>query len=326
MKAFLNKRISTIVTTFAVLFLAGSVFFFDAPTANAAFPGAASYRPCMVMSAWGFTVPVPDYKCVIGTTIYNFVWGILGIQVYNAALFFENALDLTMKFSKFVAGVSGIRVAWSVIRDFMNISFIFLLLYAAIRMILGLGKHEAVIKGVITAGLLINFSFFFTSIIIDVSHVFVTEIHQAIVSIGTRRPPTNSTTLQAYGISAVFMEGLGMPTRPPRELFDVPGKYESALIQQMVFQSISYLVVAFIFYAMGFLLIVRFLILVMLLITSPISVMHGFFPQLTAMSNNWWDRLIGQALWAPIMLLFLLITAVIIRSPGFSVSFFSMTP
>ncbi|MCB6574800.1 hypothetical protein LI165_12305, partial [Phascolarctobacterium faecium] len=56
--------------------------------------------------------------------------------------------------------MEGINIAWKVIRDIMNIAFIFLLIYEGAKMIAGqsdTGKVKKFITGIVLASLLINF-------------------------------------------------------------------------------------------------------------------------------------------------------------------------
>ncbi len=63
---------------------------------------------------------------------------------------------------------------WGIVRDFCNMFFIFVLLYAAFGTILNIGGHfktRSVVVSVIVVGLLINFSLFTTQVIIDASNI-----------------------------------------------------------------------------------------------------------------------------------------------------------
>lgn len=62
---------------------------------------------------------------------------------------------------------------WGIIRDFCNIFFIFIMLYIAISTILNINgsKTKEMIRNVIIVGLLINFSLFFTQVVIDASNI-----------------------------------------------------------------------------------------------------------------------------------------------------------
>jgi|GEM_PF-6901189 len=258
----------------------------------------------------------PDLNCVIGRLFYYTVYSTFGFLVWVAATFLDLVIKLTILDFHNWAALPGIKIAWTVLRDTMNITFIFLLLYASISMILGLGKEKGIVKGVIMAGLLINFSFFFTSVIIDASNVLTVQMHSAVQKIGNNISANeNSVVGTQSGITAVFMQGAGIQVAAIKDLD--AASFVATLLQQMIFSSILFLVLAFVFFAMGFLLLGRFIVLIILLITSPISVMGGLFPQIAGYSKKWWKALIDQAVFPPLMMLFLVVTAVIVSNQEF---------
>lgn len=264
-------------------------------------------------------------KCAVAKFFYFIVYTTVGTLLTIAAAFLDVIIKVTiLKFDDWITAVTGVRVAWTILRDVMNITFIFMLLYASISMILGNGKEKGIIKGVIIAGLLINFSFFFTSVIIDVSNVPTVEMFKGIQRIGekyamgtTSDPTIAGTFYTADGITNTFMQGLGIQTQSPKGLSPDGEDVDSHIFQQLVFSTIAILVIAFVFFAMAFLLLGRFIILLILLITSPISVMGGVLPQFAEHSKKWWKTLLDQAVFAPIMMLFMLVTALIVSNDSF---------
>ena len=96
-------------------------------------------------------------------TIPSFLLGLAG-KLFNVVMVL--ALDSTTYKTGFV------DQAWVIVRDFSNIFFIFILLYIAIQTILGLGHEtkKAIVQVIIMA-LLINFSMFFTRVVIDSSNI-----------------------------------------------------------------------------------------------------------------------------------------------------------
>ncbi len=283
------------------------------PNASSTTPGTTGGGTQDVSCSWTSGV-----QCFVGKLFYYTVFITFGFLVYIAASFFDFVLQLSIIDFHTWVGMPGVRIAWTVLRDTINILFIFLLLYASISMILGLGKEKGIIKGVILAGLLINFSFFFTSAIIDVSNVTTVQMYEAIKRIGENASQQSSNSdveARMTGITAVFMQGTGIQVS---NIAGLNGKeFTSKLFQQMFFSSIEFLVLAFVFFAMGFLLLGRFIVLLILLVTSPISVMGGLLPQLSQYSKQWWKEMINQATFAPIMMLFLVVTAVIVSNPEF---------
>ncbi len=91
--------------------------------------------------------------------------------LYVVTLFFNAILNIIIQSEMyddpFISG------AWTVVRDLSNIFFILILLYVAIKTVVGMGGHEtkSMISSVIIMAILINFSLFFTRIVIDSSNI-----------------------------------------------------------------------------------------------------------------------------------------------------------
>ncbi len=68
---------------------------------------------------------------------------------------------------------SQIETLWQLIRNLINVSFIFALIYIGITTILGVGgvNWKSALKNLIICALLVNFSLFFSKVIIDVANV-----------------------------------------------------------------------------------------------------------------------------------------------------------
>src|SRR3989344_8413098 len=77
--------------------------------------------------------------------------------------------------------IGTIDTAWKTIRDVANIGFIFFLLYAAIKTILGMGDNtQKLIVNIVVVAILINFSLFFTKVVIDASNILAVTFYDAI--------------------------------------------------------------------------------------------------------------------------------------------------
>ncbi|MEK7564559.1 MAG: hypothetical protein AAB510_03280 [Patescibacteria group bacterium] len=120
----------------------------------------------------------PD-KCltrIIYTLFYVLPSGILWLvaQLFNASL----AITL----SSLLFDNDFLSEAWKIVRDISNIFFIIILLHVAFKTILGLGGSEVkkVISEVIIVALFINFSMFFTQVVIDSSNVLALVFYNKI--------------------------------------------------------------------------------------------------------------------------------------------------
>jgi hypothetical protein len=117
-------------------------------------------------------------------TIYPITWfGCFAIGYYNTIYYISSWLlraaaglmDIFMAYSlsSFIYQNSFINTGWTVVRDVCNILFIFILLWTAFKMVINDHHHRAqeVIVQIIVVGLLINFSLFFSKVIIDMGNI-----------------------------------------------------------------------------------------------------------------------------------------------------------
>ncbi len=129
----------------------------------------------------------PIDGCIV-RIIYWLFYYIPSFLLGVVANFFNTIIALTIQ-SDLYTKATFVRNAWTVVRDFSNIFFILVLLYIAIQTILGLG-HETkkMIAKVVIMALLINFSIFFTKVVIDSSNIlaliFYNKINVTVVKNG----------------------------------------------------------------------------------------------------------------------------------------------
>ena len=139
----------------------------------------------------------------------------------NVAMYFTTHLGMFIDASPVIFSV------WQTIRDISSMLLIFFILWAAIQMILDLKSpnYGDMIKNLIIVGVLINFSFFFTRVLIDTSNIVSLQFYNAIApantasvcpqatSNGSATPTCSvgtitSSLLTAGGISDIMMKSL----------------------------------------------------------------------------------------------------------------------
>jgi hypothetical protein len=203
--------------------------------------------------------------------------------------------------------IGAIDSAWGVIRDVANMGFIFVLMYAAIQKILGIGKDtQKLIVNVIVVAILINFSLFATQLVIDASNIIAITFYESIAPGSVQRGVvTNYFASGGTGISGVIMDKLSLAS-----LYQTTGKIidMSSIITIGFMGSLFLLIASFVFFAIAFMLIIRYVVLILVLILSPIAFVAMVFPGLKSQATRWKDALIGQALFAPIFFMLIWIT------------------
>lgn len=202
------------------------------------------------------------------------------------SVIYETVIKMAYNFSH----VPAIDSTWSVVRDVANMGFIFVLLYAAIKTIIGQGSdNKELIVKVVIAAILVNFSLFFTKLVIDAANVL------ALLFYGAIAPGATADGISG-GIANSFMDIMNLQT-----LFSAKGVLNAGNFTTVgVLGSLVMLIAAFSFVAVSILFIIRYVVLIFVLILSPLAFVAGIMPGLSDIRTKWWNALSGQAFFAPI--------------------------
>lgn len=235
-------------------------------------------------------------------------------------------LDATMQFS--IYGLSqivqaqsqAIFSAWTVFRDLANIAFVFVMLYIAINFILQSDSSDTkkMLSSVIIAAFLVNFSYFFTGIIIDTANQFsimfsnglVAEIEEGeaktiseFIAKKTDIKKTVENVEKEFGTSNTASVNQAANQVAQKDGFTGAFNWAVGTILSLILM----LVLAVVFLIAAFMLIARTIALILLLIVSPIGIAGKIHPMFEKISKEWWDSLIGNAFFLPAFLLFIVI-------------------
>ena len=268
----------------------------------------------------------------VGNTI---LWAFSWI-LFVAGMLLNLTLQITVvNMSALVKSIDAINDGWTIFRDLANITFIFILLYIAIATILELGVDtRKTITKVIIAALLINFSLFFTKIIVDGSNILTINFYELIDQ--TERAESNSPDNSGFnindldgGLSSAFMQNLQLTTlynkdgtadtsalagETPEDTSESILSRTLTVIPRVVFGSLLMLLAAVIFFAVSVMFVVRFVVIVFLMITAPVAFVATILPQTSGISKKWWKSLTSQAIFAPVYMIMTLITLKIMGS------------
>jgi hypothetical protein len=249
--------------------------------------GIVKYAGGLVTGTLGKTVMM-----INGIILQIIVIPVLSIFLRIAAAMLDMALNFTLSTTIYSTTSSGVVIVWTLIRDICNITFIFILLYTAIKTIIGSASADTkkMIANVIIAALLINFSLFITRIVIDVGNIMGVAIYNKILA--GRGSGIDTILLASLGLSGIF------------------GSTGTNSVFSVAFGVVSYLQVitmltAFIVFMYAMLLMAaRVVMLIFLAALSPIGFMGNILPKLSEYSKQWRETLYGQVMIAPIFLLF----------------------
>jgi len=123
----------------------------------------------------GFDIQIDHCAALVGFYVF-FVpstW-----LLYTAGTIFDTMLIFSL--SNKMINQPFVTEAWEAVRDVANMAFIFVLLYIAIATILNLGDYKKLLVNLVIVALVINFSAFFTKIIIDASNIVALGFYNAI--------------------------------------------------------------------------------------------------------------------------------------------------
>lgn len=245
-------------------------------------------------------LPIGYFLITISSAILTFSgWifdGIVKLTIIDVANYLGSGTDMG----------KAIFQAWSTLRDIANIFFIFVLIYAALKAMfdLNFGSSGTLIKNIILVALLINFSLFFTKVVIDASNVVSLGFYQSIANSNTatfsgRLTGTSDGVTEFKGITAGYMKMLGL-----QSMFDAGILTENLPVPDMmmisILGSLFLLIASVIFLISGIMFITRFVILIFLMILSPLALIAIIIPGGMATFNKWKDALISQSFFAPL--------------------------
>jgi len=348
MKNLLQKKIKSVLRCWPYLLLLLFVFI-PAGEASAKFEIGAIpvIGPGLALFEWATGGSIAEQ---IFASLANLLLAFFGRFLEMAGIFLNFAIVMTVqKMSIFINHNEGIKVAWEVIRDILNIGFIFTIVYIGVSTILRLGSNlKKTLVNVIVAALLVNFSFFFTGVLIDASNITTLSVYNQIKNVqantghpfvegigfsseveagGSGEEVSNADLSRGIdivnvGISGIFMQHLKMQTifsldSDVRKAASANSLESSSIVLISIFASIIIFILTFVFLTVALLLLMRLVILIILMILSPVGFAGWAIQGMKSWSDQWWKALWSQLLFAPLYMILTLVIILIIGNPGF---------
>jgi len=278
---------------------------------------------CLSGTSWN-----PFSDGCLKTIFFKLFHGIPAFFLWVSGMFFNVLLSVSL--SSDLLRSSFVGQAWGIVRDLSNIFFILILLYIAIKIILGLGGTEVkkMIVNVIIIALLINFSMFFTTVIIDSSNILALIFYNKMTvntksSTDTDRPYSgiggekdvsgglvNSFDPTQMVGEDFFTQAKKNPPNPDGTQADDSTEVPLSIILSVILLSGAVMCfAAYVFFVTGIFFLGRLIELWILIIFSPFAFMSWPVPQLSSLQDigwkAWLDRLLSVAFMAPIFMFFL---------------------
>jgi hypothetical protein len=196
----------------------------------------------------------------------------------------------------------GVDTTWATVRDFVNLTFIFGLVYIGFKMILDNNDSNTKrwLAGLIMAALLVNFSLFITKTVIEVSNQFAIKIIENGFPVdldenGNVVVDTSGSLMQRLGLVGILGN--------QQDVLEAVGGDKA---WGFIFGTgILFIIAGFVFAAGGILLIIRFAILNFYMVMSPVLFLGFILPPLAGSINKYWEKFIAKCFFAPIYILLL---------------------
>jgi hypothetical protein len=194
-----------------------------------------------------------------------------------------------------------ITAAWATLRDIANMCFIFVLLYAAFKAMFDtqFGNFQTTIKNIIIIALLINFSLFFSKVVIDASNIVSVGFYKSTVNNTANVNVNGGPSSSISGISGGYMNMLRLQTFYSPDFLN-GNLSASSILAIGVMSTLFMLITAVILLMAGVMFAARFVILVFLMILSPLAFIAYTIPGLNNRFWDWFHSLIDQSFFAPI--------------------------
>jgi len=265
----------------------------------------------------------------------NFMQALLMVTAWLVGLtgtLLNVAIFITTNLGPFIKDTPVIYNVWTIIRDLASMVLIFVILWAAIQMILNLKQPNFgnLLKNIVIMGILINFSFFFAQVMIDASNIVSLQFFNAITpgkeySTGSKLGDWTSKAFNDGGLSNVFMGALQV-NGWYKNMGVVGGSSSSGTTDQnaapirivlvtfagmivMIFASMSFLAAAAV-------CLLRTAMLIFLLAFSPIWIAAFAFPELKEVANPWWKQFKVQLLFLPTYLILMYVAIRVLNESG----------
>lgn len=341
----MKKYLIYIASATLTLILSVGVFTFIAHADTSSAPGST---PGIIGSVTGlFGLDIYSFFGEGLALLANWAIAIMSFLVAIAGSLLNISINLTLHIKDFVISSPAIYNTWRAIRDVSGIFIIFFLLYAAIQLILGVGNpgFGALIKNIVMAGILINFSFFFAGLGIDASNIISLQLYNAIAPANNLNLGASDASIQSGvtsslndgGLSNIFMNSLQI-TAIYKGSLSGGGQQGTAgqvisgnsanlasvgapikILLGGVIGVIIEFTVALSFAVASFAFIARFVILIILLAFSPIWFASHIVPMTSEYAKKWITTYWNMLIFMPVYLLLMYLALnVLTTSPLFT--------
>ncbi|HVV38795.1 MAG TPA: hypothetical protein VHD31_00520 [Candidatus Paceibacterota bacterium] len=238
--------------------------------------------------------------------VYAFTVGFGSFVAYVAAYIFNVATQLSINSTAY--GLTFVTHGWETARDIANMGFILILIYIAITIILSAdtGHTMQTLAFVIFIALIINFSFFFTRVVIDAGNIVAAQFYNAVPTVIVNGQP--ATVNGTKDLTASIMNAVGVQKILGTDSF---GKFQDntngvtefiTLLIIYIFMGVIYFILAAAFVSVGIRFIVRIAVLWLIIVASPLAFIAKASHRFEKYYDQWQETLISHAFYPAVFL------------------------
>ncbi len=284
----------------------------------------------------------------LSNVVYAFTVGLGSGLAYVSSFMFDTTVSLSLNSAAYA--LTFLSSGWTAARDLSNMAFILILVYIAF-MIMFEAETAGTIKmlaWVIFIALIINFSFFFTRVVIDVGNILAVQFYNSIQA-PSLQETMNKATNKSPGVMAKTAAGIATAAAPQgslantkdltdsimqalniQELFSNPSftafRKQTGFGSEFIILSFLYIMVgacyfilAAMFFAVAIKFVVRVVVLWFLIIASPLAFICKAVPNRTDISglyDRWQHELVVHAFYPAFFLFIFFFISTIMKSFG----------
>jgi len=295
------------------------------------------------------TLKVQIIGCFLHIAYFLFV-SVPSFLLGMTSQFFNYMATLTLSATMYTA--TFIEKIWIIIRDFSNIFFILILLYAAFQIILGIGHGgggKKIVASVILVALLVNFSLFISKVVIDSSNVLALIFYNKIECKQTNGTPCpgedkptadfSKTGIKQRDLSGALVSKFQINNFFTAKFFsDLPVDDSNVWLRTkdgkgytlnnflalslIILYGIIIYPLAWIFLVVGLSFLGRMIMLMLLMIVSPLAFVTASVPKFSSIDtigfNSWIKKLFETSFVATIFMAILYLVYEIMKADIFN--------
>ena len=269
----------------------------------------------VVAASGNGSTPFDSIASFLASPIYVFTVGLGGLVAGVGSLIFNETIQISLSSTAYA--LDFISQGWGTARDVANMFFILILIYLAINIMLKADTHGTMntLAWVLFIALIINFSFFFTRVVIDAGNLAAVQFYNAIVTnidkTNTTLPSQAVTTISGkQDLTAAIMQAVGVQNILGTDSFKNFQDKTNGLTEFIVLVFVyvcmggAYLILGAAFVATGIKFLMRTLVLWLCIIASPLAFVANTMPETKKWYTRWQDKLISNTFY-PVVFLFI---------------------